>query len=76
MLKADGYDDCIIGRSAIWLVNERVDVIVYSADLVIKELMNKDGMSYDEAVEFFCFNIDGAYVGKHTPVFVWECDLE
>ena len=34
-------------------------------------------MSYDEAVEWFCFNVEGAcfnvegaYVGEHGPVFI------
>ena len=33
--------------------------------------MTRDGMNYEDALEFFEFNTLGAYVGKQTPVFVW-----
>ena len=29
-----------------------------------------EDMSYEEAVEFFEFNVTGAYVGEHTPAFL------
>jgi hypothetical protein len=32
--------------------------------------MDRDGMDYDEAQEFFEFNVVGAYVGAHTPIYV------
>jgi hypothetical protein len=32
--------------------------------------MERDGMERDEAEEFFDFNIEGAYVGPETPVFI------
>jgi hypothetical protein len=34
--------------------------------------MNRDGMSWEEAQEFFDFNIKGAWVGPNTPVFVQD----
>ena len=37
-------------------------------------------MSYEEAVEFFDFNVEGAYMGKGTPMYIetfdWELELE
>lgn len=44
-------------------------VIAYDYDKVIKANM-KDGMIYDEAVEWFEYNQIGAYVGEYTPVFI------
>ena len=35
--------------------------------------MDRDGMSEEEACEFFTFNIEGAWVGPMTPVFVPPC---
>jgi hypothetical protein len=29
-------------------------------------------MTEEEAIEFIGFNIEGAYMGKDTPVFVWD----
>jgi hypothetical protein len=65
-VKMDGFDDCILG-----ICNQfgRPAVIAYDQKKVIKELM-KDGMSWEEAEEYFSFNQIGAYVGDHTPVFI------
>jgi hypothetical protein len=67
---ADGYDDAIIGVSYV----RGVAVVVYSEELVIRALVTRDGMSLDEAREYFDFNVAGAHVGDQTPVFVrgWD----
>jgi hypothetical protein len=44
---------------------------VYDYDLAVKKLIERDGMSYDEAVEWMEFNVVGAWVGPNTPV--WLC---
>ena len=31
-------------------------------------------MDYEEAVEFFDFNVTGAYVGENTPVFLEDLE--
>jgi len=31
-----------------------------------------DGMSEEEAYEYFLFNIEGAYIGIDTPVLVYS----
>jgi hypothetical protein len=69
LLKADGFDEAIIG------VVERIGVqaICYDKDKVIKILM-KD-MSEEEAYEYFEFNIGGAWVGEHTPFFLEKMDV-
>jgi hypothetical protein len=33
--------------------------------------MNRDGMEWDDAMDFIDFNIDNAYIGKDTPLLVW-----
>ena len=45
---------------------------VYFADGIIGTLMDRDGMTEEEALEFFDFNIEGAYVGVFTPIYMWE----
>ena len=37
---------------------------------VLKILQERDGMCPDEALEFFHYNIIGAWVGDKTPLFV------
>jgi len=76
MLKADGFDNCILGVAETWDGNERVHRIVYDALKMIDVLINKDGMTHEEAVEYFEFNIDGAYLGEETPIYMFRCDLE
>ena len=61
---ADGHDHAIMGYSS----DGRV---VYSADQIIGGLMN-EGMTEEEAVEYFNFNIEGAYVGEYTPIYMYE----
>jgi hypothetical protein len=66
MMTLDGFDDCIIGLA------ERCgqdNLLAYDANKIFKKLV-KQGMTEEEAVEYFYFNISGAYVGKGTPVFI------
>jgi len=75
MLKIDGYDEAIIGPAHIWRDHEVVGVLVYDAEKIRDTLVKRDGMTPEEAREFIEFNIEGAYMGKHTPVLVWPNDL-
>jgi hypothetical protein len=60
---ADGFDDAIIG------VDDNNLKIVYDIDEVINILI-RDGMEVDEAIEYYEYNIAGAYVGENTPSFI------
>jgi len=60
-LKADGYDDCIVGIDS----HQRV---IYDQEKIIDKL-EKD-MTREEAIEFFYFNIEGAHVGDYTPLYM------
>ena len=62
---ADGHDHAIMG----YTTDGRV---VYSANQIIVGLMDRDGMTNEEAVEFFNFNIECAYVGEYTPIYMYE----
>ena len=45
-------------------------IAVYSADLII-EYLAKD-MTYSEAIGYYDYNIEGAYIGKKTPIYIWN----
>jgi endo-alpha-1,4-polygalactosaminidase (GH114 family) len=64
-LFADGLDECLAGYTP----DGRA---VYHIEEIIGTLMNRDGMSEEEALEFFYFNIECAYVGEFTPLYFWE----
>ncbi len=38
---------------------------------VIEILMDRDGMSNDEAIDFFTCNIEGAWFGELTPIWMY-----
>tara|TARA_R110002051_G_scaffold110450_1_gene183013 strand:+ start:351 stop:602 length:252 start_codon:yes stop_codon:yes gene_type:complete len=68
MLKADGLDDAVIGKTYDMAVQE--DRLVYSVQKCIKVFVDRDGMTYEEAREFLEFNTLCAYVDKTQPIFV------
>lgn len=66
-LLCDGFDEAIIGTA------ERINlgpVVAYDVDKMIDIMVERDGMTYEEALEYFNFNILGAWVGEFTPIFV------
>lgn len=66
LLKMDGFDDCIVG------VVERFGqppIVCYDKEKVLRKL-ESNGMSSDEAKEFFYFNQIGAWMGEATPCFL------
>ena len=61
-LIADGFDDAILG------VDDSSRRIVYSVSKCIK-ILEDMGMSEEEAIEYFDFNVSGAYMGEQTPIW-------
>ena len=66
-LLADGFEKALIGYTAN---QHHATVAVYSLKLCRRVLMNRDGMSHEEADEYLSFNTLGAYVGENGPLFV------
>ena len=73
MLIADGYDEAVLGVARRCA---QPDLIAYDVEKIIEILMTRDEMSYEDAVEFFDFNIVGAWVGEETPIFINNMTLE
>lgn len=46
------------------------EAVCYSSQQVVESLMKHDGMTEEEAIEYMEFNMKGAWVGEHTPVFL------
>tara|TARA_R100000808_G_C2118799_1_gene130628 strand:- start:401 stop:688 length:288 start_codon:yes stop_codon:yes gene_type:complete len=66
----DGYDDCIAGVLERFGMDQ---IIVYDKEKIIKRHMD-DGMTHEEAIEYFEFNQLGAWVGDRTPAFITTTD--
>ena len=64
LLTIDGFDEAILG------VVERAGLLAvcYDRNKIIQILMRD--MNYEEAFEYYEFNILGAYMGEHTPVYL------
>ena len=63
----EGFDHCVFG------VAERFGqqpIICYDWNAVITTLVERDGMEFDDAVEFWSVNQLGAWVGEGTPCFI------
>ena len=72
ILRIDGFDEACIG----WTGNDRPIRLVYDAVKII-EILIQQGMDETEALEYYDFNIAGAYLGSNTPVIInnWHDDV-
>ena len=66
LILVDGFDDAFIGTG--WQCGNE-PCAVYDREKCI-EILVEQGMEHDDAVEYFEFNVAGAYVGKQTPIFL------
>jgi hypothetical protein len=67
----DGKDDALIGiyRGDIARGDE-ASIAVYSYLKFIEIYVRRDGMSGEEAIEFFDYNVAGGYIGKYQPYII------
>lgn len=63
------FNEAIVGLTEIDLVNDSAR-LVYDRYEVLKVYMDQDGMSWEDAEEFFQYNVVGAFVGNGQPLFV------
>lgn len=73
VLRADGFADALLGL-ALCAGTENKPVLVYDVEKCLDVLMKRDGMTYEDAQEFFSFNTEDAFVGELTPIFVYPAD--
>jgi hypothetical protein len=69
-LKADGFDEAVIG------LEEKSGRLIYSTAICLEILVKDDGMTMEEAIEYFYYNIEGAYMGEQTPIFCNDYGFE
>lgn len=73
ILFMDGFDEAIVGLGTRFGITE--PIVVYDKNKVIEILMNDmesedEDDSYTMALEYFEYNIIGAWVGDRTPMFI------
>lgn len=65
-LERDKFSSAILG------INAKDNTIVYSVDKIIEIFVLEDGMTAEEADEFFAYNVLGSHMGEGTPTYVSE----
>ena len=66
LLIADGFDDAVIG------IDEKSMRIIYSVSKCLTIIMFQTDALFDEAVEYFEFNVAGVYMGEKTPIWCYD----
>ena len=72
IMLADGFEEAFVGIGQQFTHN----FAVYDHGRCVQILMERDGMTEEEAEEFMEFNVTGAWVGKGTPVFLRPMSLD
>jgi hypothetical protein len=78
ILLADGFEEAFMGvvesfgtvPKACYDYNKCLDILMTDGDFP-----SQTGMTHDEAVEYIEFNVTQAYVGEHTPAFIYPMEL-
>jgi hypothetical protein len=65
LLLADGFEKAFLGIGRQF----GKPLAIYDKEKCLEILM-EDGMDYEEAVDYFSFNVEGSYVGEQTPIFL------
>ena len=66
MLDPSYFDKAIVGV----VTTIKTQAVCYDVNKIIKILMKEDKKTEEESREYFEFNILGAWVGEHTPVYL------
>lgn len=67
-LMADGFEEALIGFGTRF----NSPVTIYDSNKCLDILVERDGMTYEEAQEHMNYNVLGAYVGEETPIFLGD----
>ena len=65
VLLADDLEEAFMGLG--WQFSKLV--AVYDIEKVLMKF-ERDGMTAEQAIEYFEYNVQGAYVGEETPIFL------
>ena len=68
-LKADGFDAAVIG------LEESSGRLIYSVQRIV-HIMMSEGETEEDALEYYYYNMEGAYVGEKTPIYCFDLLLD
>jgi hypothetical protein len=64
LLMVDGFDEAVIGVEALKMR------LVYDINKMRAILVERDKMTFEDAMDFLDHNVLGSYVGEQTPIYV------
>lgn len=64
ILFADGFDEAVVG------IEPNTLRLIYSIPRMVDILVEQDGISDEDAIEYLEFNTLNAYVGEKTPIYI------
>lgn len=64
ILLADGFDEAVVG------IEPNTLRLIYSIPRMVDILVEQDGISDEDAIEYLEFNTFNAYVGEKTPIYI------
>lgn len=67
----DGFDDALVGIIARCGTEP---IALYNREKCLEILMAK-GSTFEEALDYFCYNVEGCWAGPHTP-FIGSFNLD
>lgn len=67
--QCDGLNHCLVG---IGSQPNQSDLLVYSVILIIRTLIERDGMDHEGALDFFDVNIAGGVPSEGAPIFLHD----
>lgn len=73
VVRFDGLDDAIVGLAQQY--SHTPQVLCYDREKILTILMVRDEMTYEEAEEFFEFNIGCLWAGESTPIILESASL-
>lgn len=74
MIKADGFDDAILGTDyasgrIIYSMSKMIEIELKATEMDPDEIDPEDD-PFTEVVDHLSFNVWGAYVGEMTPIYL------
>lgn len=59
-------------EGAILGFDDSSERLILSIQACLDIIVKRDHMSYDDALEFFYYNVAGSYVGEKTPIWCYD----
>lgn len=67
ILLADGFEGAFMGLG--YSAGDQI-CACYDIEQCIRIIMLQDQLSYEDAADYFAINVQDAYVGDQTPIFI------